>query len=699
MTGALLSVRDLHVTFPSERGPVEAVRGVSFDIHRGRTLALVGESGSGKSATAMAAVGLLPPNAKITGEVSLDGRELLGLSDRQWSGVRGKRIGVVFQDPLSALTPILSIGRQLADAVRVHTDLSKKQAWTRAVELLDLVGIADPATRAQEFPHQFSGGMRQRVVIALAIANDPDLIIADEPTTALDVTVQAQILDVLEVAKAETGAGVLLITHDLGVVAGHADDVAVMYAGRIVERAPVKRLYRAPAMPYTLGLIGSVPDPHATHRRPLVPIDGEPPSPLDRPPGCPFAPRCPLVVDACRAAEPELIPIEDEHTVACIRAEDVVGQRPDEVFEGALAAPARAVDAEPVLRVRGLGKTFPITKGTIARRQVGTLHAVSDVSFEIGPGETFCLVGESGSGKTTTLLEILRLRPPETGTVEVLGRDLATTPAREIATELRRAVQLVMQDPQAALDPRLPVFDLLAEPMRAAGFEAAAIRTRVTELLDLVGLPPDSLDRFPAAFSGGQRQRLAIARGLATKPRLLALDEPVSALDVSVQASVLNLLAHLKNELGLVLLVVAHDLAVVRHIADRIAVMYLGHVIETGPAEQLFAAPRHPYTQALLSAVPIPDPERERARRRIVLSGEQPSAAALPAGCVFADRCQLRPTLSEELQNRCRTQRPALRDPDEVSGVSEVSGVDVACHAVNPPSDLTRAASGKEGRP
>jgi len=673
MTGPLLSVRDLHVTFPSERGPVDAVRGVSFDIHPGRTLALVGESGSGKSAAAMSVVGLLPPAARVTGDVCLGDRSLLGLTDRQWSSVRGRRIGVVFQDPLSALTPILSVGRQLTDAVRVHTDLSKQRAWGRAVELLDLVGIPDPARRAREFPHQFSGGMRQRVVIALAIANDPDLIIADEPTTALDVTVQAQILDVLEVAKAETGAGVLLITHDLGVVAGHADDVAVMYAGRIVEQAPVTELYRTPAMPYTLGLIGSVPDPEAARRRPLVPIEGEPPSPLDRAPGCPFAPRCPLVEDACREAEPALVPVATGHTVACRRSDQVVSRRPDEVFPGAVAADHGALGAEAVLRVSGLGRTYPVTKGAVLRRRVGTLHAVSDVSFEIRGGETFCLVGESGSGKTTTLLEILRLRPPESGSVEVLGRDVATTSPREVAARLRQSVQLVMQDPQGALDPRLPVFDLLAEPLRAARFDARATSARVSELLDLVGLPRDSLDRFPAAFSGGQRQRLAIARALATRPRLLALDEPVSALDVSVQASVLNLLARLKAELGLALLVVAHDLAVVRHIADRIAVMYLGHIVETGPAETLFASPRHPYTQALLSAVPIPDPERERARGRVVLTGEQPSAAALPTGCVFADRCPLRPTLPEDLQQRCRAERPVPADHD---------GVQVACHAV-----------------
>jgi len=689
MTEPLLSVRDLRVTFPSEHGPVEAVRGVSFDVRPGRTLALVGESGSGKSATAMAMAGLLPPSATVSGDVRLDDRPLLGLTDRQWSGIRGKRIGVVFQDPLSALTPILSIGRQLSDAVRVHTTLSKRAAWDRAVELLALVGIADPARRAREFPHQFSGGMRQRVVIALAIANDPDLIIADEPTTALDVTVQAQILEVLEVAKAETGAGVLLITHDLGVVAGHADDVAVMYAGRIVEQAPVDELYRAPSMPYTLGLLGSVPDPHAARRGALTPIDGEPVAPLHRPSGCPFAPRCPLAEDACRDAEPELLTLagDSAHAAACRRSAEVAGRRADQVFEEAVVAGSGPADAEPVLRVHRLGKTYPITKGTLARRRVGTLHAVSDVSFEIAPGETFCLVGESGSGKTTTLMEILRLRPPETGTVEVLGRDLASTPPRQIAGQLRGEVQLVMQDPQAALDPRLPAFDLLAEPLRAAKRDAAEIRARVAELLDLVGLPQDSVDRFPAAFSGGQRQRLAIARSLATSPRLLALDEPVSALDVSVQASVLNLLARLKADLGLALLVVAHDLAVVRHIADRIAVMYLGHLVETGPAEELFTAPRHPYTRALLSAVPIPDPERERARRRIVLAGEQPSAAALPAGCVFADRCPLRPTLPEDVQDRCRTERPAP---------ASHGGVRVACHA--PQDDLASSASGKKGQ-
>ncbi len=673
MTGPVLTVRDLRVSFPSERGRVDAVRGIDLDVYPGRTLALVGESGSGKSATAISLIGLQPPNARISGEVLLRGRQLVGLDDRQLSAVRGRQIGMIFQDPLSALTPIYSVGRQVSDAVRVHSRLTKGQAWERAIELLDLVGIPQARSRAKEFPHQFSGGMRQRVVIALAIANDPDVIIADEPTTALDVTVQAQILDLLEVAKQETGAGVVLITHDLGIVAGHADEVAVMYAGRIVERASVDDLYAVPAMPYTLGLLGSVPTPDARRGQPLVPIEGEPPSPVDRPDGCPFAPRCPLAMPVCREKEPELVEVASGHLSACVVAEEVFGRRPGEVFPRVQVADLDSrVEGETVLRVRGLGRSFPVTHGAVLRRRVGTLRAVSDVSFEVRAGETFCLVGESGSGKTTTLLEILALRPPETGAIEVLGVDVAEISANR-SGEMRQAVQIVMQDPQGSLDPRLPVYELLAEPLQAAGYDAGSTRARVLESLELVGLPLDSLDRFPAAFSGGQRQRLAIARAITTRPRLLVLDEPVSALDVSVQASVLNLLARVKAELGLAYLVVAHDLAVVRQIADRIAVMYLGHVVEVGSSDALFAEPRHPYTQALLSAVPIPDPVRERTRERIVLAGEQPSAVNLPAGCVFADRCPLRPRLDEDLQHRCRVERPRLRPmPD---------GVEVACHA------------------
>ncbi|MDX3852708.1 ABC transporter ATP-binding protein [Streptomyces sp. AK02-01A] len=675
----VLSVRDLRISFPSEAGPVDAVRGVSFDLLPGRTLGIVGESGSGKSATAMGLMGLLPPSAVLSGQVLVGGHDLVGLGDKELSRVRGNTIGMVFQDPLSALTPIFSVGRLLSDALRVHQDLTRRAAWEQAVELLDLVGISDPRDRAKSFPHEFSGGMRQRVVIAMAIANKPSVLVADEPTTALDVTVQAQILDVLRVAQTETGAGLVLITHDLGVVAGHADEIAVMYAGRFVERAGVEELFRRPTMPYTARLLAAVPSVDSGVHRPLVPIGGEPPSLVTLPAGCPFANRCAVALDACRAAEPELREITGHGHVACLRAEEVADGSLDPAGDAVPAdrrtGTARAEAGDIVLRVEDLVKTFPVTKGVLLKRRVGTLHAVNRVSFELRAGETLGLVGESGSGKTTTLLEILRLKRPEGGRIEIAGTDVGTVGSAARAGELRRDVQIVMQDPLGALDPRLPVFQLIAEPLQAIGRGREEIRSRISELLALVGLDASLSDRFPAALSGGQRQRVGIARALATAPKLLALDEPLSALDMSVQAGVINLLARLQRELGLAYLVVAHDLAVVRYISDRIAVMYLGHVVETGNTETIFSDPRHPYTKALLSAIPVPDPERERTRERVVLEGEQPSAARLPQGCVFVDRCPLYRAVGEDVRRRCRTERPL---PAQVTGRPDHL---FACHA------------------
>ncbi|MEU6919840.1 MULTISPECIES: ABC transporter ATP-binding protein [unclassified Streptomyces] len=676
----VLSVRDLRITFPSEAGPVEAVRGVDFDLLPGRTLGIVGESGSGKSATAMAVMGLLPPSAELRGQVLLGGRDLIGLGDKELSALRGSSIGMVFQDPLSALTPIFSVGRLLSDALRVHQDLTKRAAWEQAVELLDLVGIPDPRGRAKSFPHEFSGGMRQRVVIAMAIANKPSVLVADEPTTALDVTVQAQILDVLRLAQQETGAGLVLITHDLGVVAGHADDIAVMYAGRFVERADVDELFRRPTMPYTARLLAAVPTVDSGVHRPLVPIGGEPPALVDLPGGCPFASRCAVAQDACRADEPALREITGHGHVACLRADEIADGTLDPAGDtGPDDGPGGSgpeATGEVVLRVEDLVKTFPVTKGALLKRRVGTLHAVNRVSFELRAGETLGLVGESGSGKTTTLLEVLRLKRPEGGRIEVAGTDIGTVDSAARVRELRQDVQIVMQDPLGALNPRLPVFQLLAEPLQAIGRDRESIRSRVHELLALVGLDASVSGRFPAALSGGQRQRVGIARALATEPKLLALDEPLSALDVSVQAGVINLLARLKRELGLAYLVVAHDLAVVRYISDRIAVMYLGHIVETGDTESIFSDPRHPYTRALLSAIPVPDPQRERARERVVLQGEQPSATQPPAGCVFVDRCPLYRLADEEVRGRCRTERP---EPTAVAGRP---GHQYACHAV-----------------
>ncbi len=606
----LLSVTDLNVTFPTDAERVTAVRGMNFDVGAGEVVALVGESGSGKSATAMAIIGLLPEYAEVSGSIRLNGDELLGLTDAQMSQIRGKTIATVFQDPMSALTPVYTVGDQIAEALEVHNaDIGRRAARTRAVELLDLVGIAQPERRAGSFPHELSGGERQRVVIAIAIANDPDLLICDEPTTALDVTVQAQILEVLRTARDVTGAAVLIITHDLGVVAEFADRALVMYAGRAVETADVDVLYRDRRMPYTAGLLGSVPRLDAPQGARLVPIPGAPPSMAAVPPGCPFAPRCPLAIDQCRAAEPELIEVAPGHRAACIRTEHVAGRSAADIYGVSTEASAAAVDAGApvVLRVTDLTKTYKLTKGVVLRRQVGEVRAVGGVSFELRQGHTLGIVGESGSGKSTTLHEILELSAPQSGAIEVLGVDVATLD-RRARRALRGDLQVVFQDPVASLDPRLPVFDVLAEPLQANGFDKSRTDQRVAELLGIVGMRREDASRYPAEFSGGQKQRIGIARALALQPKILALDEPVSALDVSIQAGIINLLLDLQERFGLSYLFVSHDLSVVKHLAHRVAVMHKGKIVEQG--DQVFANPQQEYTRRLLAAVPRPDPNR-----------------------------------------------------------------------------------------
>ncbi|RKN76299.1 ABC transporter ATP-binding protein [Streptomyces klenkii] len=667
-TDAALAVRGLRVDFDGPAGPVPAVRGVDLTLRRGEVLGLVGESGSGKSTVALAAMGLLPRTARVRGSVLAGGTEMLGAGEKALSRLRGRRVAMVFQDPLSALTPVHRVGDQIAEAVRAHQDVSRDHARRRAVELLDLVGIPDPGRRARAYPHEFSGGMRQRAVIAMAVANDPDVILADEPTTALDVTVQAQILDVLRTAQRETGAALLLVSHDLGVIAGMADRVAVMYAGRVVESAPAHELFAAPRMPYTIGLLGAVPRPD-TDGRPLTPVPGSPPDLRLLTGGCPFAPRCPLADEACAADEPALAG-PGEHVTACVKTP---GPDPYPVPEP--VPPARTgvprEDLPSVLRVQGLAKTFPVFKGAAFRRRVGSVYAVDGVDLDIRRGETLGLVGESGSGKSTALMEILRLARPEAGEIELLGRPVGGLTQREAHT-LRGSVQIVFQDPMASLDPRMPAGEIIAEPLRAQGRGRAAVAGRVPELLELVGLEAGHADRFPHEFSGGQRQRIGIARALAVEPELLVLDEPVSALDVSVQAGVLNLLQRLKHELGLAYLFVSHDLAVVRHIADRVSVMYLGRTVESGPVGEVFARPRHPYTQALLSAVPVPDPSRERARERILLAGDPPSPVVRDEGCRFRGRCAVYAALGEADGSRCEGVRPAAREFGE--------GHVAACH-------------------
>ena len=674
----LLEVRDLHVTFPQPGGAVTAVRGVNYHVDKGEFLGIVGESGSGKSVSSLAVMGLLPSSAKVSGDILFEGKSLLGRSDKELSKLRGDGISIIFQDPLSALTPVYTIGTQIAEALQLHdSKLSKLAANSRAVELLKIVGIPNPERRAQAFPHEFSGGMRQRAMIAIAIANNPRLIIADEPTTALDVTIQAQILEVLQKAKDLTGAAVVLITHDLGVVAGNADRLAVMYAGRIVETGTVDQVFRAPSMPYTIGLLRSMPNLATAGHTRLVPLEGRPPQLSNLAPGCPFAPRCPVAIDACRTTEPPLTMINNEplNASACLRVSEIASGELNRstlypVPEPVAAAQRADVAPENVMAVSGLQRHFPLSKGSIFKHTIGTVRAVDGVSFNIKAGQTLGLVGESGCGKSTTIMEILELAKPQAGHVVINGQDVASLSAKE-RRALRKDIQVVFQDPMASLDPRLPVQDIVGEPLTVHGIGAKERLKKVADVLELVGLDPSMASRYPHEFSGGQRQRIGIARALVTDPKIVVLDEPVSALDVSIQAGVINLLQDLQEKLALSYLFVAHDLAVVRQIADDVAVMYLGRIVESGPTENIFNNPQHPYTRALLSAVPVPDPAIERGRTRIILDGDLPSPTEDITGCNFRTRCPLYRLMDEARQQKCQTIDPHNRP---------VNGSEVACH-------------------
>jgi peptide/nickel transport system ATP-binding protein len=669
--GAVLRVAKLDVRLPTEDGEVHAVRGVDFEVQAGEVLAIVGESGCGKSVTSLAILGLLPKTARVSGSVQFRGRELLGLPDRELRHVRGRSVAMVFQDTMTSLNPVYRIGEQLAETLRAHdADVDSADVRRRSIELLDAVGISSARQRLDQFPHELSGGMRQRVVIAIAMANKPDVIIADEPTTALDVTVQAQVLEVLKLAHVQTGAAMVLITHDLGVVAGIADRVLVMYAGRAVEVGTVDDVFYRPRMPYTVGLLGSVPrlDQRASR---LTPIPGRPPSAFERPTGCPFHPRCPMRRQPCTETVPELASIgSPDHLSACHFRADV-----DSAIFGRVETVTGDTDLPPgevVLRVNKVTKHFPVRSGGVIRRRIGETAAVDDVSLELRRNETLGLVGESGSGKSTTGRMILQLLSVTSGSIEFEGRELTRLPSRQLR-RMRRDMQIVFQDPYGSLDPRMSVRSILGEAMRVHGVSHGDQTRRVAELLSLVDLEPKHANRFPHEFSGGQRQRIGIARALALSPKVLILDEPVSALDVSVRAGVINLLQELKRRLNLSYLFIAHDLSIIQLIADRVAVMYLGVIVETATTAELFARPAHPYTQALLSAVPNPDPKKERSRRRIILTGEVSTPFAPVRGCRFRARCpKFHRELNETDKARCTTERPALVD----HGIGHAS----ACH-------------------
>ena len=669
-----LRVRGLTVTFVGSGRPVPAVRGIDFDVSANQVLGIVGESGSGKSVTSLALSGLLPPGAQVQGSIELDGVEITALGPEALRQMRGRDVGMVFQDPTTTLNPVLPIGRQVIEGQVAHGQVASGQAAQRAIELLREVDIPDPAGRANQFPHQFSGGMRQRAVIAMAMSGRPKLIIADEPTTALDVTVQAQVLAVLAKRQVDTGAAVILITHDLGVVAEVADQVAVMYGGRIVESGPVQAIFAHPRHPYTVGLLRSVPRIDTVDTR-LVPILGQPPTPSQLPSGCAFHPRCPIGRQRplCATQDPALRPVGPGHTSACHFPDEVehllTADEPKSPALPRASGPSAETVIPPLLVVDQLRVFYPIKAG-ILRRRVGWVRAVDGVNLAVHAGETVGLVGESGCGKTTTGRAIMGLVPKSGGRVLFDGQDI-TQLTGDGMRQVRRHLQYIFQDPYSSLNPVLTVGDIVAEPLRIHGlYDEMGGAQWVAQLFEMVGLSKTMMQRYPQEFSGGQRQRIGIARALALKPRLLILDEPVAALDVSIQAQVINLLQDLQRELSLAYLFIAHDLSVVRHISDRVAVMYLGRIVEESTKAALYESPLHPYTQSLMSAVPVPDPGARAKRQRILLQGDIPNPASPPTGCHFHPRCFKATAL-------CQRESPAfVAYPD--------SPTRVACHHAGP---------------
>jgi peptide/nickel transport system ATP-binding protein len=636
----LLQVDRLHTWFFTDAGVVRAVDGVSFNLCAGETLGIVGESGSGKSVTAKSIIRLLEEPARIVeGSVRFRGRELTTLSESELRDIRGAEIAMVFQDPMTSLNPVLRIARQLTETMTAHRRYSGAAARDRAASLLSRMGIAVPARALRSWPHQFSGGMRQRVMLAMGFANQPSVIIADEPTTALDVTIQAQILDLLRALNADLGTAVILISHDLGVIANVCSRVLVMYAGEVVEEGSPDDLLSDPRHPYTWALLHAAPrmDERTTGDRRLITIEGQPPDPIAWPDGCRFRPRCPFAVEAC-AQHPDLLPIGTDRTARCWVTQ--AGARLQPPRPPACAATDRAAPARrPLLDLQGLKKHFLLPRDSFLEPK-RILRAVDGIDLQVFPGETVGMVGESGCGKSTLARVVMRLEEPTEGQVVFDGQNISHESQARIRP-LRRRMQMIFQDPYASLNPRMNVGEILSGPLRLHGLvrNGAAARARVAELLDLVGLAPAAAARFPHEFSGGQRQRISIARALAVEPVFVIGDEPISALDVNIQAQILNLMIGLQERLGLTYLFIAHDLAVVRHISDRIVVLYLGQVMETAPTEMLFAHPLHPYTATLVSAVPVPNAAAERARRRIILQGEIPSAISPPSGCRFRTRC------------------------------------------------------------
>jgi peptide/nickel transport system ATP-binding protein len=662
----ILKVENLKTYFKTYRGTVKAVDGVSLDIHEREIVAVVGESGCGKSVTQLSILQLVatPPGQIMDGKVWMDGQDLLqfGSDSPEMRSIRGGKIAMIFQEPMTSLNPTLTISRQITEMLELHLNMKTEEARERAIELLDMVGIPDAKSRIDDYPHQFSGGMRQRVMIAIAMSCNPRILIADEPTTAIDVTTQAQLLEIMQEVVQKFDTSLIIVTHNLGVVARYAQRIYVMYAGRVVESGTSKDIFGDPRHPYTRGLLNSVPRLDEEQGSKLIPIEGVPPNLIKLKPTCAFLPRCKYRQANCETASwPPLRNIGGEHQIACY--EDIPDRRAEIKASVSQSPTARPISQEHLVEVKDLKMYFPITRGLL-RRKVADVKGIDGVSFHIKKGETLGLVGESGCGKTTAGRCILRLYEPTGGQILFKGMDITHLPERKIRP-FRKDMGVVFQDPFNSLDPRQTAGNIVGEALKIHRIckSKSEYKDRVEHLFREVDLDPGMADRVAHEFSGGQRQRIGIATAISCNPSLIICDEPISALDVSIQAQVTNMLERLQDELGLTYLFVAHDLSVVRHISDRVAVMYLGHIVEITSSKELYKNPLHPYTRALLSAVPVPDPWIEEKRERIILQGEIPSPLNPPRGCTFHPRCQM--AVAE-----CREVVPQLK---EMGGDHEVA--------------------------